>query len=30
LVGLDAVLETAVGKFIEKMFSMSHPNETIR
>lgn len=29
-VGLDAVLETAVGKFIEKMFSMSHPNETIR
>lgn len=30
LVGLDAVLETAAGKFIDKLFSMSHPNESIR
>lgn len=30
LVGLDAVLETSIGKAIDKLFSMSHPNESIR
>jgi len=30
LVGLDAVMEMAVSKFITKLFSMSHPNESIR
>lgn len=30
LVGLDAVMEMAVSQFITKLFSMSHPNESIR
>lgn len=30
LVGLDAILETSIGKAIDKLFSMSHPNESIR
>lgn len=30
LFGLDAVLETSIGKAIDKLFSMSHPNESIR
>lgn len=30
LVGLDAVMELAVSNFITKLFSMSHPNESIR
>jgi serine protease SohB len=30
LVGLDAILETSIGKAIDKLFSMSQPNESIR
>jgi serine protease SohB len=30
LVGLDAILETSIGKAIDKLFSMAQPNESIR
>jgi serine protease SohB len=30
LFGLDTILETSISKAIDKLFSMSHPNESIR
>lgn len=30
LLGLESIIETSIGKVIDKLFSMSHPNESIR